>query len=187
MLLLTLRGTPTCYYGDEIGMVDATFRGLPGVSDPQAETGGDRDRLLVRTPMQWSTEPHAGFSRAEPWLPVASNDPALTVERQRDDPDSVLSLFRALTLLRREIPALAVGTYRSLPAPPGVFSFERGHPEGSVQVHLNFGDRPAEVELAEPAEVLVSTPGGRAGPVSELRLRLEAHEGVVVRPGAGGR
>ena len=130
MLLLTLRGTPTCYYGDEIGMVDATFRGLPGVSDPQAETGGDRDRLLVRTPMQWSSEPHAGFSSVEPWLPVASSDPALTVERQRDDPASVLSLFRSLILMRRDIPALAVGTYRSLPAPAGVFSFERGHPDG---------------------------------------------------------
>jgi alpha-glucosidase len=187
MLLLTLRGTPTCYYGDEIGMVDATFRGGLGVSDPQAETGGDRDRLVVRTPMQWSPEPHAGFSSAEPWLPVASDDPALTVERQRDDPASVLSLFRALTMLRRRSPALAIGTFGSLPAPRGVFSFERGHPAGSVQVHLNFDDRPAEIELAGPGGVVASTSGDRSGSSSEQRLRLEAYEGVVVRPGVGRR
>ncbi len=182
MLLLTLRGTPTWYYGDEIGMIDAVFERPLGVSDPQAGTGAERDRLVARTPMQWSTERNAGFSTAEPWLPIASDDPALTVQRQRDDPDSVLSLFRALVRARREIPALAVGTYASLPAPPGVFSFERGHPAGTVWVHLNFGDRPAEVELSGPGEVAVSTDARRAGERVTGRVTLRASEGLVVRP-----
>jgi alpha-glucosidase len=180
MLLLTLRGTPTWYYGDELGLPNAIIPASKAtIPDPQAALGTALDRLPVRSPMQWSTGPNAGFSEAEPWLPLASDDPAMTVEVQREDPDSVLNLFRSLVRLRKETPALAVGSYRTLPAPEGVFSFERSHPEGTVQVHLNFGDDPRDVKVPEGAEILGSTVGERSSPRSG-RLELRGHEGAIV-------
>jgi glycosidase len=180
MLLFTLRGTPTCYYGDELGIPDAVFSSPLAVSDPQAARGGGWDRLSARTPMPWSPAPHAGFSPVEPWLPLASDDPGLTVERQRDDPDSMLSLFRSLVRLRREVPALAVGGYRTVPAPAEVFSFERWHPAGAVEVHLNFGDSPREVDVSGGGAVLLSTAGRRGLGPAGGRLTLLGHEGVIV-------
>ena len=177
MLLLTLRGTPTWYYGDELGMQNAIVPGGHPLADPQAFGAPGLDRLPARSPMQWSSGPNAGFSTVEPWVPIASNDPALTVEGQRDDSASMLSLFRSLVRLRRETPALAVGAYRSLPAPTEVFSYERTHPDGAaVQVHLNFGDEHREIEPPGGAEVLLSTIPG-AGAVA---TRLRPYEGVVV-------
>jgi alpha-glucosidase len=103
----------------------------------------------------------------------------MTVQVQRVDPDSVLNLFRSLVRLRKETPALAVGSYRTLPAPEGVFSFERSHPEGAVQVHLNFGEEPREVEVPEDARVLLTT--ARQGSTPEAgRLELRGHEGATL-------
>jgi alpha-glucosidase len=184
MLLLSLRGTPTCYCGDELGLPSADLsRSDLAVVDPQAAGASWRNRLVARTPMQWSPKRHGGFSDVEPWLPLASDDPELTVERQRDDPSSVLHLFRLLVRLRKEIPALAVGAYRSLPAPPDVFSFERQHPEGSVEAHLSFADRPREVELGGPRRIVLSTLD-RAPNVGlgETSLTLQPHEGILAMP-----
>ncbi len=111
----------------------------------------------------------------------------MTVEVQREDPDSVLNLFRSLVRLRKETPALAVGAYRTLPAPEGVFSFERSHPDGTVQVHLNFGEEPREVEVPAGEDVLLSTVGEVSTPGTG-RLELRGHEGVIVgRPEHRGR
>ena len=176
MLLLTLRGTPTCYYGDELGLVDAPPGTRGAVTDPQATTGEERDRLVARTPMPWTTGPNGGFSAVEPWYPIASDDQALTVERQRADPGSLLHLFRALIRLRRERPALAVGAYRSLLAPEDVLSFERWHPDVAVHVHLNLGPSPRQIDLAG-GRVVLST----AGPTAPApKVTLGGYEGVVV-------
>jgi alpha-glucosidase len=182
LLLLSLRGTPTCYYGDELGLPTADLSGMAvAVVDPQAAGAPWTNRLTARTPMQWSPAPHGGFSDVEPWLPLASDEPDFTVERQRDDPTSVLDLFRSLIGLRRETPALAVGAYRSLPAPPDVFSFERQHPDGSVEAHLNFAARAREVELAGPRRIVLSTATSTSSPgVGETRLTLQPYEGVLV-------
>jgi len=187
MLLLTLRGTPTCYYGDELGLPSAEF-GSANVSvvDPQSTGGPSWDRLVARTPMQWSGDPHGGFSRVQPWLPLASEDPRFTVERQRDDPGSMLHLVRSLILLRKELPALTEGSYRSIPAPPDVFSFQRRHPDGSVDVHLNFGDAARRVILPAPRRVLLSTVPERLLATVQ-QLTLAAYEGVIVSvPDAAG-
>jgi alpha-glucosidase len=176
MLLLTLRGTPTCYYGDEIGMVDAPQGTRGAVTDPQAAIGAERDRLVARTPMQWRVGLHGGFSAVEPWYPLASEDPSLTVERQRGDPGSLLHLFRALVRLRRERPALAVGAYRPLPSPDDVLSFERWHPDGAVHVHLNLGPSPRQVDLAG-GRIAMSTAG--SNPPGGM-VTLEGFEGIVV-------
>ena len=97
MLLLTLRGTPTLYYGDELGMAD-----VPIPPERAVDPGMARDP--VRTPMRWDAGPHAGFSTAEPWLPVGEG---AAVAAQRDDPRSMLTLYRRLLALRRESDDLA--------------------------------------------------------------------------------
>jgi alpha-glucosidase len=182
MLLLTMRGTPTWYYGDELGLPNARVPlWRAGLIDPQAATGPDRDRLAARTPMQWRNDPFGGFSSTEPWLPIASADPDLTVEAQRDDPASVLSLFRSLVGLRKEVPALRVGAYESLPARSNVFSFRRHHPTGSIDVHLNFGEAPREVEIGSQRKVLLSTTTRPTGEVEGTTLTLESHEGVIMQ------
>jgi alpha-glucosidase len=182
MLLLTLRGTPTWYYGDELGLPNATFDDGVRLVDAQASTAPERDRLAARTPMQWSPAPFGGFSEVPLWLPLASDDPQLTIESQREMPGSTLNFVRALIQLRKRMPALSIGAYRSLPAPPGVFSFERWHPDGVVQVHLNFEKEAREVQIPSPCELLLSTIGaGTRGVLDPPRFTLQAHEGVIIK------
>ncbi|WP_425146272.1 alpha-amylase family glycosyl hydrolase [Deinococcus sp.] len=129
-LLLTLRGTPTVYYGDEIGMEDG-YIPPERVVDPaalnQPEVAASAGRDPERTPMQWDATAYAGFmgsaadasSPAEPWLPLAQNFAAVNVAAQEADPASDLNYFRALTRLRAESAALVSGSYRSLNAGEG--------------------------------------------------------------------
>jgi alpha-glucosidase len=182
LLLLTLRGTPTWYYADELGLPNAVFPpGAVTSVDPQTASGRERDRLVVRTPMQWEPGPTAGFSTGEPWLPLASTDPGMTVTRQRDDPDSTLNFVRGLLRLRASTPALSAGTYRRLEAPRGVLSYERGHPEGNVQVHLNWGATPARIEVPPEGRILGSTRGAGEGRDHDgAILMLNAGDGVIV-------
>ena len=112
MLLLTLRGTPTMYYGDEIGMHDVTIP-IDRVRDPFEKNvpGLGLGRDPVRTPMQWSGGTSADFTTGEPWLPIAADYQDFNVSAERDDPTSMLALYRSLIELRRSEPALSVGEY----------------------------------------------------------------------------
>ena len=119
MLLLTLRGTPTCYYGDELGMANVH---IPPefLQDPQAvnqpEIADIVGRDPARTPMQWDASPNAGFAAAgvQTWLPLADDYRTRNVAVQSADPTSMLSYFRALTALRESSPALVVGDYKAV-------------------------------------------------------------------------
>ena len=126
LMLLTLRGTPFLYFGDEIGMVEVPVTG-DDVRDPAGELGTQPGRDPGRTPMQWNAGPGAGFTRegVRPWLPIG-NARANNVEDQRRDPGSVLRLCRDLIALRRETSDLRSGAYASLPSPPGAWSWRRG-------------------------------------------------------------
>ena len=117
MLLMTLRGTPTIYQGEEIGMVDTP---IPPdlVQDPFERNvpGFGLGRDPVRTPMPWSAAPNGGFTEGTPWLPLNADADRLNVSNQADDPRSMLSLYRALIRLRRESEALSIGDWRLLSA-----------------------------------------------------------------------
>ncbi|WP_135229969.1 alpha-amylase family glycosyl hydrolase [Deinococcus fonticola] len=151
-LLLTLSGTPTVYYGDEIGMQNVPIPpermvDPAGLQQPDSPAAG---RDPERTPMQWDASPNAGFSAAgvETWLPVADDFMAVNVEAQQADPLSDLNYFRALTRLRETHPALIGGTYESLDSGhEDVFLFRRQQGRESVLVALNFGSesRPLSV------------------------------------------
>jgi alpha-glucosidase len=112
ILLLTLRGTPTIYYGEEIGMADTTIA-PNNVQDPREknEPGIGLGRDPVRTPMQWSSEAQAGFSQVSPWLPINQNYKEVNVAAQMDNPGSLLHFYRRLIRLRQQEPALHRGDY----------------------------------------------------------------------------
>ena len=126
MLLLTLRGTPTIYQGEEIGMVDTP---IPPhlVQDPLERNvpGFNLGRDPVRTPMPWSSEPHGGFTDGQPWLPLNADADVLNVSTQANDPRSMLSLYRALIRLRRNNDVLLIGDLKLLAATEHVLAYER--------------------------------------------------------------
>jgi alpha-glucosidase len=130
--------------------------------------------------MQWSAAPHAGFSSATPWLPLASDYQQVNVERQQADPHSMLSLYRALLALRRAEPALAIGAYTPLEVAPPLLGYLRTHGDRRFGVLLNTSAR--ELRAAVPAAlrsqtIVLSTHAGRAG--GALGSDLSADEGVV--------
>ncbi len=181
MLLLSLRGTPTMYQGDELGMEDVPIP-LEKVVDPPGVTlGGGRDP--ERTPMQWDASPNAGFSTAEPWLPVEANYGTQNVAVERDDPNSILSLYRRLIDLRRSEPALAVGSYRGVPAEGHILTYVREHEGARFFAALNFGHKAQTVTLEATlhGSIALSTHLDREGEVVAGSLELRADEGVLVR------
>ncbi len=189
MLLLTLRGTPTCYYGDEIGMKDVPVP--PGkIQDPQGLNDPAFNRDPQRSPMQWTSGPNAGFAPApvEPWLPLAHDHGTVNVERQSEDPSSMLSFFRRLVALRRERPALISGSYEEIETGErSVLAFVREGEDDRVVVVLNFGPEPVTPclphdLLGDAPRLLLSTHPERKGPVSTNELDLGPHEGLLLRP-----
>jgi alpha-glucosidase len=196
MLLLTLRGTPTIYYGDEIGMTQVAIppervqdpfeKNVPGI-------GVGRDGC--RTPMQWTAAPNAGFTSGTPWLPLPEDFRSENVERQRADPASILNLHRRLTALRRARPALTAGAYRPLGAHGDLLVYRREHAEDQVTVALNLGREPTTVLLdtmPSAARVLLSSNADRDGERIERKIDLRGNEGLVIgatsamQPAAGG-
>ena len=187
MLLLTLRGTPTCYYGDEIGQQDVDIP-PDKIQDPQGVHDPDYNRDPARTPMQWTAGANAGYGpeTVEPWLPVAEDYDEVNVETQQSDPCSMLALFRRLVTLRRELPALTVGSYRSLNAGnSSILAYLREHGGQRVLVVLNFGSEDQVLDLSEAGEkgeVLCSTLLDRNSHLDLAELKLRPNEGLLLEP-----
>jgi alpha-glucosidase len=175
MLLLTLRGTPTLYYGDELGMEDvriAPERARDSWMRTEPGVGIGRDPQ--RTPMQWDASAQAGFSSVEPWLPVSPLFKEKNVERAKSDPRSLLTLYRRLIELRRSRGALVTGRKQLLEAPPEVIAYRRE----DLLVALNLGREPRR--LAASGRVLLSTHMDRQGERLAKALELRANEGAIV-------
>ena len=173
MMLLTLRGTPFIYYGEEIGMTDVA---IP--PDRIVDVDG---RDPERTPMQWDATANAGFTTGKPWLPLAPDAQRVNVAAQRDDPRSMFSFYRRLLELRRASPALRAGSYRTHPAPREVFAYIREAEGERMLVTLNFVDRPRRVPIAENADVVLSTSERRTGDKLGKAVELGPNEGLVAR------
>jgi alpha-glucosidase len=162
MLLLTLRGTPTIYYGDELGLEDVPISPeLVQDGWKLNEPGLGLGRDPARTPMPWDSTTNAGFTTGVPWLPLNPDCATRNVAVQATDARSMLALYRSLMTLRREQPALHAGLYGGARIEQNVFAFERRHGEQTrLMVALNFGS--AVQCLALPADagagrVLLST------------------------------
>ena len=150
MLLLTLRGTPTIYYGDELGMIQVPIS-VERASDPLERNmpGFGLGRDGARTPMQWDSAAFGGFSRHEPWLPLADDFSTQNVVNQAQNPDLMLNLYRRLISLRRRTPALVVGSYRRVATEGEVLVFVRQLKDELVLVALNFGSSVATVDVGQ--------------------------------------
>jgi alpha-glucosidase len=173
VLLLTLRGTPFVYYGEELGMANTDVPPHQ-LQDPARHYGRGRDP--ERTPMQWTRE--GGFSNSAPWLPYG--DLSLNVKDQEKDEGSMLSLYRTLIWTRRRSKALTMGGYAGVEGlPESVFGFTREHDGERTLTLINFAGKAAKFALPDglkPSEILVSTHEG-AGSDDELR----AHEGRLLK------
>jgi alpha-glucosidase len=180
MLLLTVRGTPTIYYGDEIAMQDVV---IAHVRDPLEKNvpGRSLGRDGCRTPMQWDGTPHAGFSSVEPWLPLGGALDEHNVLAQRSDNTSVYCLYRRLLDLRRKRPALSFGGYGSVRVDGNVLMFTRKHEREQLLVALNFAGEPLAASLPSgEGRLLVSSAGDRVDEPVRGSLELRANEGAIV-------
>lgn len=154
VLLLTLRGTPFLYAGEELGLEDAT---VP--EDRRVDPGG---RDGCRAPIPWAARPPHGWAGTEPWLPWPPDPAHRNVESEASDPDSVLHLYRRLLAERRRSTALHLGSWAPLDTDPGVLGFERTAPDGDrrvVLVNFTSTERPA----AATGAVVVSSDGHAEG------------------------
>jgi glycosidase len=179
MLLLTLRGTSTLYYGDELGLEDVA---IPAgqVQDPRElrEPGLGLGRDPVRTPMPWDDGAQAGFTTGTPWLPLNPDWPTRNVAAQEEDPASMLNLHRRLLALRHAWPALGLGDLTLLAPDPAILAYRRGE---ELLVALNLTDRPAAFTPPEGEwRILCSTLPGEPGDVTMLR----PDEGLLLRRSA---
>jgi alpha-glucosidase len=180
VLLLTLRGTPTLFMGQEIGMVDGDIAS-DMVQDPQGiNLGVEFTRDGTRTPMQWSGTDYAGFSTVDPWLPVNRDYLTCHVSRQLLDSTSMLSLYRTLIWTRKDSLALVAGGYESIDSPDGTFVYLRRWDDETKLVALNFTDEPKTITFEGGGEVIIDTGLARAGEAVSGRVRLAADEGVVI-------
>ena len=170
--LLSMRGTPYAYYGDELGMTNIDFDEISDYRDIAAingyrkaeAQGQDMDQFLEalnftsrdngRTPMQWSDSTYAGFSSAAPWLPVNENHTTINVRAEDADPESVLNHFRALTALRNANDVLVYGEYALLlPEHEQVYAYTRTLGDERMLVVLNFSDTATTITLPELADL----------------------------------
>ena len=186
MLICTLRGTPFLYYGQELGLPDAH---IP--PDRVVDVDG---RDPERSPMPWRRPslagPGAGFTTAEPWLPVVTGAESLCVESQQQDPGSTLAFVRRLTHLRSREPTLQSGTQHLVSAGSGVFCYER-ELDRRFLVALNFRSDRVPLALGDdtpgPAFLELSThPGREPGAVGLRDFVLEPDEGLILRLSEGG-
>jgi alpha-glucosidase len=183
MLLLTLRGTPTLYYGDEIGMADVE---VPAAAqrDPQGLREAGMSRDMARTPMRWEPGPTAGFTAGQPWLPIGPAVGEINVATQREDPDSMLSLYRRLLSLRRREPALNRGSWMAAGATQSSLAYVRRDGQRRYLVALNLTsaptEMPAEARAIGAGLIEVATSVERQGERLDACAGLRPDEGLVV-------
>jgi alpha-glucosidase len=175
LLVLTLRGTPFLYYGDELGMLQAEV-GPGHARDPWGRTVEWLSRDGARTPMQWSDAPNAGFGPegADTWLPIGPEHERRNVQTQLEDPGSILNLYRKLLKLRKAHSALRIGSFLAHPASTeDVFAYRRESDTETLTVVLNFAEEDRMIDVGR-GEIIFST--------SDPGRRGECRNGVALAP-----
>ncbi|MCB0018557.1 MAG: DUF3459 domain-containing protein, partial [Anaerolineales bacterium] len=182
MLLLTLWGVPTIYYGDELGMQDVAVpperRVDPwGLADPGSDLGRDPER----TPMQWDSTANAGFTTGEPWLPLAPDFAEVNVAGQLADEQSTLAFYRRLLRLRREQPALTSGTITFVDGlAADLLAYVRAYEGRRLLIILNFGDQEQAVDISGFATSAQSLLATTFGAQSGALVQVAPHESILL-------
>jgi alpha-glucosidase len=185
LLLMTLRGTPFLYYGDEIGMKNSSVP-LGKMKDKLGKKYWPlyRGRDRSRTPMQWNSYPNAGFSVAEPWLPVDKNFAEVNVESQKENPDSVLNFYRSLIMLRKSSAALHRGNWIALNNGSGnLMAYMRTTADERILVLINFSPfaKHYVYPLKSRDKLLLSTHKSSLGKTFSSKINLKPFEGLVFK------
>ena len=182
MLLLTLRGTPTIYYGEEIGMKDVPIASEQ-VQDPaeKNEPGLGLGRDPERTPMPWDNSRQAGFTSGEPWLPLGADHARVNVEGLRESRRSILNLYRRLIDLRRDNPVLTHGSIDAVTVQGNILRYERRQGDQRLVIALNLAHERARVLSLPSGRLLLSTDLDRAGEDVGASASLRADEGIVIQ------
>jgi len=190
-LLLTTRGTPQMYYGEEIGMRTTDPTRIEDVHDPIGKLGWPKEkgRDGERTPMQWDSGVHAGFTTGTPWLPIPPSAATYNVQAESQDQDSIYSTYKRLLAMRRSEPALREGAYEAIDeSNEHVFSYVRKSADETVVVALNMSAQPRTVDLkaaGTKGDVVYRSPLGKGGLAAETvslgRVELEPFGFVVVK------
>jgi glycosidase len=179
-LILTLRGTPFLYYGDELGMREASVGSAS--RDPWGTNVEGLSRDGARTPMQWAPGPNAGFTspESEPWLAVGEAHTTVNVQTELADAGSLLNMYRRLLQLRRQSTALRLGTFQSDQASTDdVFVYRRESESEMMTVALNFGSSTVEVSV-QPGTIVFSSHHPHPDVTIEGGLEIEPGEAVIV-------
>ena len=182
MLLLTLRGTPTLYYGDELALQNVSIP-PDRTQDPWARNEPGHGRDPERTPMPWDGSGNAGFTSGRPWLPLNADHARRNVAAFRDDPRSILNLYRQLVALRRAHTALSAGAYVPLTTENDLFLFERRDDRTRLLVILNFSGDIRHAKLPDTVatvRVLLSTRLDRDNESVSTTVMLRPWEGLVL-------
>ena len=167
-LLMTLRGTPSLYQGDEIGMTNINYNNISFYDDVETinawkeaidnkknmkkffEAIQKQSRDNARTPMQWDNKKNAGFSKAKPWIKVNDNYKKINVKNQEKDLDSILNYYKLLIKIRKENSTLVYGKYEDLdPMHTKIFSYKRWDKNDVFIIHLNFSNCLVEINSSE--------------------------------------
>jgi len=174
-LLLTTRGTPQMYYGEELGMRTTDPARVEDVHDPIGKLGWPKEkgRDGERTPMQWDTTAHAGFTTApKAWLPIPPSAASYNVATESANDDSIFNTYKRLLKLRKDEPALRDGEYQAINQDdPHVFAYLRKGPDSTVLVALNMSAQkrtlaaqlPAGSQPSTSGDILYRSPLGNAG------------------------
>ncbi|HPW62058.1 MAG TPA: alpha-glucosidase, partial [Cyclobacteriaceae bacterium] len=198
--IMTMRGTPYYYNGDELGMTNARFekiedyRDMPALNEYQNQKniGGDLQKFIERlkfesrdngrTPFQWDSTTNAGFTSGTPWLKVNSNYTTTNQARQENDPTSCLNYFRSLTALRKANPALVYGKYTLLDkSNPSVYAYTREQAGQKLLIVLNFSQSNSEAQVTIPdhAKVLLSNYSDVPASADQKSIMLRPYEAVI--------
>lgn len=184
ILLLTLRGTPTMYYGDEIGMNDVP---IPPelVQDPQEKNvpGIGVGRDPERTPMQWNDSENAGFTSGTPWLPLMKNYREVNVEKEWDAPKSILTLYRKLIAFRNQEPALKIGDYTPVYTEGNLLAYIRSYEEKEFLIALNLGSTEEELNIKRTdweGVVCIATHPEMERQKIKGNIQLKANTGMLI-------
>jgi alpha-glucosidase len=180
LLLFSLPGTLTMYYGEELGMCDVKMA-PEDVQDPaeKNQPGIGMGRDPERTPMPWDGSPLGGFTTGKPWLPLGHEHDQCNVEALKKDATSIYELYRKLLRLRREYGFLAHGKLADVKAEGHVLRFLRGNGDTRVEVVMNLGHDPVRTQV-RTGTILVSTGIDREGEGVSDAIDLKAGEGLMI-------
>ena len=190
--MLSMRGTPTIYQGEEIGTPNTHFDSIEEHDDIwthnlyqlHVNAGGDPAAFLhaanfaardhARTPVSWDSSKGAGFTTGKPWIKLNDQYNSINVENAEQDPDSVLHYYRELLKLRKAHPVFAFGGFEVIDSGNDkVFAYRRSHEGSSVEVWLNFSSETQGCKMPDPGQILI---GNYESPkAGELR----AWEGII--------